>query len=299
MRYHLSGFRQNFFGLMRCSSKYSLVDHVFKTTIDNTEIEAKANHLDHITTITIRTQLSSGMFASNKTKSRQLETHIKCYVMAIGCLIDLDKDEFEMLIANMMRTIPYSGKGLISEQHVINNGWEITIRIPVSNFETRLYKYNTSAAKYKTIASIESYNQLYVAEKFIFNFNQNLQVLESNKIQVNEVNIGELDKNPILLAQLSDETVIFLQLEADYKHFTCITMAKMKKESVKSFTQKELATLLYFVPDKAKAASIYLDNFLNDEIPVMVDTNGKKSQIKILLQQDPEKYIFSIVGGRT
>ena len=299
MRYQLSGFRQNFFDLMRCSPKYSLVDHVFKTTIDNTEIEAKANHLDHITSITIRTQLSSGMFASNKTKSRQLETHVKCYVMAVGSLIDLEKDEFDMLITNMMRTIPYSGKGLISEQHPINNGWEITIKIPVSDLETRLYKYNTSVAKYKTISSIDSYNQLYVAENFIINFNKNLQVLELDKIQVNEVNLGKLDNISVLFAQLSDETVIFLQLEADYKHFTHITMVKMKDESVKSFTHKELAALLYFVPDKAKAASIYLNNFLNDEIPVAVDIRGIKTQIKILLQQDPDKYLFSIVGGKT
>ena len=296
MRYQLSSFRQNFFDLMHCTPDHSMANHVFKTTIDNTEIVAKANHLDHITSINIKTQLSTGLFASDTIKKKQLETHVKSYVMSIGSLINMDSFEIQMVIENMVRTIPYSGKGIKSEQHQIKDGWEVTIRIPISDFETRLHEYNNSVSKIKRIPQVETFEAMFSAESFIYNLNRNLQVLEPNGIKITEVNLGEIERAPILFAQFSNDTIIFLQLDSDYKHLNSVNMIKMKDESITSFTHKETAALLCFIPDQVNAATIFLKNFLNDEIELPIMRKGITKNISILQHHDPEKYIFEIHG---
>ena len=296
MRYQLSSFHHNFFDLMQCNPEYSCINHIFTTTIDNTEIVARANYLDHITSINIRTQLSSGLFASTNIKKKQLETHIKSYVMAISSLINLSDIEFQSLVANMVRTIPYSGKGLISEQHQIKDGWEITIKIPISDFETRLEAYNTSISKIKKVPQVETFDAMFSAESFIYNLNRNLQVLDPNGIKITEVNIGEIENTPILFVQFSNETIIFLQLEPDYKHIISVNMLKIKDESITSFTHKETAALLCFVPDQVKVATIFLKNFLSNEINLPIMRNGVTKRITIIQYHNSEKYLFEIHG---
>lgn len=275
-----------------------MYNHIFKTTIDRTEIVAKANYLDHISTINIKTQLSTGLFASDSIKKKQLATHVKSYVMAIGSLINFDPFEFQMVIKNMLITVPYSGKGVISEQHQIKDGWEVTIRIPISDFETRLYEYNNSTYKLNKIPPIETFESMFSAESFIYNLNRNLQVLDPNGITITEVNIGEIEKTPILFAQFSDETIIFMQLEHDYKHLISANMIKMKDESITSFTHKETAALLCFIPDQVKVATIFMNNFLDDEINLPITRNGITKEIKVLQIHDPKRYIFEIHGNR-
>lgn len=283
---------------MGCSTEYSMINHVFKTTIDKTDIVAKANHLDHISSITITTKLSTGMFATANVRKKQLGTHVKSYVMAIGSLINMEAFEIQMMIENMFRTIPYSGKGLTSEQYKIKDGWEVIIRIPVSEFETRLKEFNDLFSKNRFVSQIESFDSMFTAESFIYNLNRNLQVLEDNRIKITEVNIGEIDRTPLLLAQFSNDTIVFLQLESDYKHFTNINLVKKRDESVSSFTHKEIAALLCFIPDRVKAASILLDNFVNNEFDLPVTIHGNTKRIIIVHQQDSDDYIFSIYGDR-
>ena len=283
---------------MQCVLDYSISNHVLKTTIDNTEIVAKANHLDHITSITIKTQLSKGLFISDNIKKKQLETHIKCYVMSIGSLINMESYEIQMVIENMVRTIPYSGKGIISEQHQIKDGWEVNIRIPISYFETRLHEYNNSLSKIKRIPPVDTFDTMFSAESFIYNLNRNLQVLDPNGIKITEVNLGEIENIPIMFAQFSNDTIFFMQLESDYKHFTSVHMIKMKDESITAFTHKETAALLCFIPDQVNAATILLNNFLRDEISLPIIRNGITKKIGIIMQHDQEKYIFEIHGNR-
>ncbi|MBQ6508506.1 MAG: hypothetical protein IJI07_03445 [Flexilinea sp.] len=298
MRYQLSDFRKSFIELMHCTPEYSVNSHEFKTTIDKTEIVAEANHYDHISSITITTQLSTGLFASENIKKKQLGTHVKSYVMAVGSLINMDALEFQMVIENMFRTIPYSGKGIISEQHRINNGWEVTIKVPVSDFETRLYEYNKSLSKSQTIPQVETFETLFSAKSFIFNMNRNMLMLDSYGIKITEVNVGEIEGTPIMFVQFSNDSFFFLQMESDYKHLTSVYMMKNKEETISAFTQKEMAALLCFIPDRAKAASFLMDNFLKNEIFLPVTKRGTTKKIKILRQLDPENYVFSINGNR-
>lgn len=299
MRYHLSNFRKNFFTLMRCEPEYTLSNGIFRTKINKTEIVARGNYLDHITSINIKTLLSSGMFVSTKTKESQIEAHIKSYVMAIGALIDMSAQEIDMMISNMLRRIPYSGKGLISEQHQINDGWEILIKIPISDFETRLRDYNSSVRNQNpTISSAQSFEKLYSAESFIFNMNKNMHVLDRNSTKITEVNLGEFEKTPIMMGQFSNDTFLFLQLESDYKHFNQIHIMKMENETVSSFTQKELAALLCFVPDKVKASSLLLDNFLNEEFDIPITKDLKTKHIKVFTEHNSNECKFMISGSR-
>lgn len=298
MRYHLSDFKKNFCELMRCNPDYTKDFHTFSTTIDKTEILAKSNHLDHITSISIKTQLSSGLFASDNMKKNQLATHLKSYVMAIATLINLDSYELQSITTNMLRTIPYTGKGVVSNQYRIENGWEVTITIPISEFETRLYDYNNTIHIIKNIPPVETFDEMFSALSFIFNLNRNLQILEPNHLKITEVNLGEIEKTPIMFAQFSNDTIIFLQLESDYKHFTGINLIKTNDESIGAFTYKETAALLCFIPNRVNAASLLLNNFLSNEINVPIMIKNITKNIKIIQLFNPEKYIFEIYGNR-
>ena len=278
-----------------------MLNHIFKTTIDKTEIVARANYLDHITSINIKTQLSSGVFASDTVKKKQLSTHIKCYVMAVASLINLEPLEFKMVIDNMFRTIPYTGKGIISEQHKIPNGWEVSIKIPISDFETRLYEFNGNGSKWKQIPPIATFDTMFNAESFVFNLNRNVQILDPNSPKITEVNIGEKDGTPLMLVQFSGNTYnsfAFLELESNYKHLTSFHLIKAKDESISAFTQKELAALLCIIPDQLSAAEALLNNFIDEEIKMPVTNNGITKEIKIIQQFDPQYYIFEIHGRR-
>lgn len=297
MRYRLSSFKQNFNDLMRCYMDVSITEQYYKAKVNNTIITARANHLGHITDINIRTELSSGLFASTAKRKTELETHVKSYVMAVGSLIDMSPFEIQMMIANMMRTVPYSGKGIISEQHQITNGWEVAISIPITKLESKINDYNYSS-RHQTVPIANSFDELFNAETFLFNMNWNLQYLESNELKITEINIGEVEKTPALFAQYSNNSIFFLQLEPDFKHFVSVHLIKMKDERIATFTQKELAALLCFLPNREKAASLFLDNFLNDVITVPVTKNGKTKDIGLILQHDPDRYQFTIIGSR-
>ena len=162
---------------MQCNPSYSSLNHVFKTRIEQTEIVAKANDLDHIEIIKIRTQMKTGLFVSNKEKIKEMECHVKCYIMTIGSLINMDPLEIQMMIDDMMlRRIPYTGKGIVSRQWQIENGWEIEIRIPIVEFETSLHKFNSHLMSSKNFSAIDA---SFSAESFVYNLNKNLRVLDS------------------------------------------------------------------------------------------------------------------------
>jgi len=297
MRYQISAFQENFFTLMGIHPNNTLTNNEFRTKIDRTEITVKANYLGHISTITIRTELSTGFFSEN-AKKKQLSTHVKAYVMAVGSLIDMDEYEVNLLIANMLRTIPYTGKGIKSKQYQIQNGWQVSIDIPISDIETRIKEYYSSRPKYITISPLPHMDELFNIESFIYNFNRNLCALELDGIHITEINLGEFEEHPALIVKFSHGNFALLGLESDYTHFTSVTLFKDNKESVSNFTQKTVGLLLCFIPDRKKAISLLLDNFIKSEVEIPFKTKNQEGKINLLFDTKSDVSICVLTGHR-